>query len=683
MKRCLSRLLSIIWCLACVIGCGTGDGPAGPAAPARPAGTPPSVAGSVPAPIARAPVVPSFADDVAPLIERYCLGCHEGSSAPGGVILNGSPGQVPRDKDRSRWLRVADVLRSGDMPPAPEPRPDAAELETINSWLDAAVFADDRGGAPVALRRLNRAEYNNTIRDLIGLDLRPADEFPSDDVGYGFDNVAEVLSTSPILLEQYLAAADRVVGEAFRSPEARRRITDPPADTVAPALRRFKPPVRSYPDKSIYVPKKVVRDPELEEQQRVYDILRAFADRAFRRPATHDELTRLVGIIQSAQKDGEGREPAIRLALQAVLMSPYFLYRIGPGCDQGSSDAPLPENDFDLAARLSYFLWSSMPDEELFGLASRAALRRGDVLRSQVMRMLRDPKSRALAGNFSGQWLQTRALKEFTPDPTLFPDFDEPLRAAMVEETELFFRSIQDEDRSVLLLLDADYTFVNDRLARHYGIAGVDSQAFRRVSLSGTARGGVLTQASVLAVTSNPTRTSPAKRGKWILENVLGAPPPPPPSGVEALERDHGAGLADTLRQRMERHRREPRCASCHRRMDPLGFGLENFDAVGGWRTHEGGRPIDPSGELPGMGTFRGPAELKALLSSRREAFCRCLAEKMLTYATGRGLRRSDRRDVDRIVARLAEDEYRFSTLVLAIAESGPFRQRDGRSDGP
>ena len=262
-----------------------------------------------------------------------------------------------------------------------------------------------------------------------------------------------------------------------------------------------------------------------------------------------------------------------------------------------------------------------MPDEALFRLASRGALRRGDVLRSQVKRMLGDPKSRALAENFAGQWLQTRALKEFTPDPALFPDFDEPLRAAMLEETELFFASIQDEDRNVLLLLDADYTFVNGRLARHYGIAGVEGESFRRVSLSGTVRGGVLTQASVLAVTSNPTRTSPAKREEVDSGERAGcsSASAPPPSGVEALERDHGScRLADTLRQRMERHRREPGCASCHRRMDPLGFGLENFDAVGGWRMDEGGRPIDPSGELPGMGAFRGPAELKATCSHRR-----------------------------------------------------------------
>jgi hypothetical protein len=287
--------------------------------------------------------------------------------------------------------------------------------------------------------------------------------------------------------------------------------------------------------------------------------------------------------------------------------------------------------------------------------------------------MLRDRNARALAESFAPQWLQTRKLKEFTPDPTLFPDFDESLRAAMLVETELFFESIRDKDRDVREFLDADYTFVNERLAQHYGITGVRGGWFRRVSLAGTHRGGVLTQASVLAATSNPNRTSPVKRGKWILENILGSPPSPPPAGVEALKEGKEHGDSGTLRQQMERHRTNPACAACHRRMDPLGFGLENFNAIGGWRSSEGGKPVDASGELPGARDFHGPAGLKAALLSRRDAFARCLAEKMLTYALGRGLDRGDRRAVDQIVARLAHNEYRFSALILAVVESEPF----------
>ncbi len=343
----------------------------------------------------------------------------------------------------------------------------------------------------------------------------------------------------------------------------------------------------------------------------------------------------------------------------------------------------LPDNDFDLASRLSYFLWSSMPDDELLRLAAQGSLRRRENLQAQVGRMLRDPRSHALAENFGGQWLQTRQLREFVPDPVLFPDFDESLRSAMLEETRLFCVSIQDEDRSVLDFLDADYTFVNERLARHYGLPGVRGEGFRRVSFAGTPRGGILTQASILTATSNPTRTSPVKRGKWILENILGIPLSPPPSGVEALK--DGAGLASsgTLRERMERHRTDPACASCHRRMDPLGFGLENFDATGGWRTHDGTQPIDSSGKLPGGSEFRGPVELRTALRLRRDAFTRCLAEKMLTYALGRGLDRSDRRAVNRIVARLARNEYRYSALVMAIVESKPFLSPPSTGDQP
>jgi hypothetical protein len=626
---------------------------------------------------------PADFKDVAPLIDRYCLHCHDSDGASGGVVMDNFRDDAPdAEGHRSLWVRVADVLRSNSMPPDGEPRPDPTELETINSWLDVVAFAGDHSYGAVTLRRLNRVEYNNTIRDIIGLDLRPADEFPSDDIGYGFDNIGEVLATSPVLVERYLAASDSVIGAAFRSPEARKRIMNPPADSFPRAFRRYKPPVRSFADKRVFVPR-VVKDPELERQQHIYDILRAFTDRAFRRPATHDELTRLLGIVLSAEKDGEGPEPAIQIALRTVLVSPHFLFLVESVPGEDPSSPPLPENDFDLAARLSYFLWSSMPDEDLLRTAARGGLRHGANLETQVKRMLGDRRSHALAESFWGQWLQTRNLAEFAPDPVLFPEFDEPLRAAMLRETELFCASIQDEDRSLLEFLDADYTFVNERLARHYGIPGVEGEGFRRVSLAGTPRRGVLTQASVLAVTSNPTRTSPVKRGRWILENILGAPPSPPPSGVEALQEGKGAGPSGTLRDRMERHRTEPGCASCHRRMDPLGFSLENFDAIGGWRTDDGGGPVDPSGKLPGGKEIRGPSGLRAVLSSRRDAFARCLVEKMLTYALGRGLRRSDRRDVDRIAAKLARDGYRFSALVVAVVESEPFQARDGRWEGP
>jgi hypothetical protein len=322
-----------------------------------------------------------------------------------------------------------------------------------------------------------------------------------------------------------------------------------------------------------------------------------------------------------------------------------------------------------------------MPDDELSQLARKKTLREPEVLEKQVRRMLKDPRSRALVENFAGQWLQLRTLKDFKPDPDLFPGFDDKLRSAMLQETELFFENIVREDRGILDFIDADYTFVNERLAKHYGLPGVKGEQFRRVSLTGTPRGGILTQAAVLSVTSNPTRTSPVKRGKWILENILGTPPPPPPPGVEELKDDKQAVLSGSLRQRMEQHRANPMCASCHQRMDPLGFGFENFDAVGAWRTKEGKHAIDPSGTLPGGQSFKGPAELRTILKARQDAFARCLTEKLLTYALGRGVERSDRCVLDDIVKSAGKDNYKFSRLVIDIVKSDPFQKRRGKGE--
>ena len=321
-----------------------------------------------------------------------------------------------------------------------------------------------------------------------------------------------------------------------------------------------------------------------------------------------------------------------------------------------------------------------MPDDELFELARTGALRTDGHLEAQVRRMLADPKSQALVENFAGQWLQLRNLKTVTPDTGTYPDFDEPLRAAMRTETELFFAAIMREDRSVLEFLDADYTFVNERLARHYGIADVEGDEFRRVPLDPQHRGGVLGQASVLTVTSNPTRTSPVKRGKWVLENLLGTPPPPPPENVPPLEE---VQLTGTLRERMEQHRANAVCASCHKAMDPLGFGLENYDGIGGWRDKDGEFAIDASGELPNGQSFAGPRELKQILTARQDEFVRCLSEKMLTYGLGRGVEYSDRCTVNDIARAVAQHDYTFSSLILAVVESDAFGKRTVRGSNP
>jgi hypothetical protein len=624
------------------------------------------------------PPPPAFATEIAPVLAAYCLPCHGAQTARGGIDLAAARDDASAALALPLLERVAAAVRSGGMPPAGRPRPGPAELDALGVWLDAAAARREAPAGRVTVRRLNRAEYANSLRDLCGTDSHPADDFPADDTGYGFDTTAEVLSLPPVLLERYLAAAERAVDAAFRHDEGRRRLLNPPDSPVPLAYRQVRLPERDHVRDRLVLSSRDLPppDPVEEERQRAYPVLMAFADRAFRRPTTHDEVTRLLRFAEDARREGEGVEHGVRLAFQAALCSPRFLFRT-------ESASPGRVDDFELAARLSYFLWSSVPDDELFAHAARGTLRRGNTLARQVRRMLRDPKSRALAENFAGQWLRTRGLRELTPDPARFPDFDEPLREAMIRETELVFDAVVREDRSVLDLLDADYTFANDRLARHYRIDGVRGSEFRRVSLAGTPRRGVITHASVLTVTSNPTRTSPVKRGRWLLDTVLGAPPPSPPPGVEQLGEAHEAG-GMTLRGRTERHRSDPACAACHAAMDPLGFGLESFDAVGAWRTHEeGGLPVDTSGVLPDGRAFDGPAGLRAVLLERREAFARCLAEKLFTYALGRSPDRGDRRAVADVARKLVADGYRFSALVLALTHSDPFQSRAGGGGVP
>ena len=413
-----------------------------------------------------------------------------------------------------------------------------------------------------------------------------------------------------------------------------------------------------------------------DEDGRAREIMTRFATRAYRRPVASEEVDRLVRFVRLAGENGDSFELGIRLAVQAALVSPNFLFRVELDADTAADVPAHTIDDYQLASRLSYFLWSSMPDDELFWLAERGALASPETLAVQVKRMLADPRSQALAENFAGQWLQLRNLDLVSPDRKRFKDFDDPLRLAMRQETEMFFASIMREDRSVLDLLDADYTFLNEPLAKHYGIEGVTGDEFRRVALDDRRRGGVLMQASILTITSNPTRTSPVKRGKWIMEQILGTPPPPPPASVPELEQ---VKLEGTLRQKIEQHRENATCAVCHARMDPLGFALENFDAVGAWRDKDEEREIDASGVLPGGQKFAGAAELRSILKSRPESFARSMARKMLTYALGRGLEAYDTQAVYEIAARMKAADYKFSSLVLEVVRSEPFRMRRSR----
>lgn len=735
-----------------------------------------------------------FAHLVAPLVQKYCASCHSTAAPTAGVSLTKYRNSASLIKDRDLWDRVAASLRSGHMPPKGVPGPSEGERTRVVAWIEstlsrASCYIKDPGR--VTVRRLNRAEYNNTVRDLLGVNLRPADEFPSDDVGYGFDNIGDVLSTSPLLLEKYLAAAEKIAAvaivvqdnrpkgvkfEAAHLPgggepfgQSGRVLTSAGAlnvdytfPTAGDYLVRVRAaghqagpePVkmavllngkevgtlsvgaveaapRNYAlnlavpqpgkgqvslafanpyhnpddpnpknrDRNLIVeyveivsPPRPRSSPLPESHRRILfvtpnatnhkecarKIVRGVAGRAFRRPVTDGEVERLARYVEMAEEQGDSFERGIQLALQAILVSPHFLFRVELDKDPNNPKSARLLGDYELASRLSYFLWSSMPDDTLFTLAREGRLKNKSVLVEQARRMLKDPKARALAENFAGQWLQLRNLSNMAPDTGRFPTFNEELRAAMRTETEMFFESIVQEDRSILEFIDAPYTFLNERLAKHYGLQGVSGESFRRVQLADNRRGGLLTQASILTVTSNPTRTSPVKRGKWILEQILGTPPPPPPPNVPDLPDNKGGPLSGTLRQRMEQHRKDPNCASCHTRMDALGFGFENYDAVGAWRTQDGDAQIDPSGVLPDGKRFQGPAELKSVLKTQKSLFVRNMADKLLTYALGRGTESYDRCVIDTVASAVVKQNYRFSSLVTEIVTSDPFRQRRG-----
>ncbi|MBV8819212.1 MAG: DUF1592 domain-containing protein, partial [Acidobacteriaceae bacterium] len=409
-------------------------------------------------------------------------------------------------------------------------------------------------------------------------------------------------------------------------------------------------------------------------------IITDFAHRAFRRPVTEHELQPYLNLFAASRKNGASFDESIATGLEAILVSPDFLFRIEPTAAVAKATSETePIGDVALASRLSYFLWSTMPDEELLRLAEHKTLHKPEVLEAQVQRMLKDPKSKALVENFAGQWLELRRLESVVPDRQKFPQFDEYLRMSMRQETEMFFANMVSENGNILDFIDGKYTFLNEKLADFYGIPGVKGPEFRRVDLTGTPRGGALAQASVLTVSSYATRTSPVLRGKWILENFLNAPPPPPPPNVPALD-ESKIGATGSIRQQMEAHRANPLCASCHSKMDPLGFGFENFNAIGEWRTQDGKFPVDASGKLPDGRSFDGPDGLKTLLRAQPEAFAECVTDKLLTYALGRGLERYDRRTVRDIAKQLAAQDYRFDSLVFDIVNSLPFQMRRGDS---
>ena len=780
----------------------------------------------------------SFSREGLPFLKTYCFGCHTGDQPAAEISLDVFSDDMSLIENRDIWDRVLDMVATGYMPPSEsDVQPPLEASEAFVKHIEAIFEHADRTAKPdpgrITVRRLNRVEYKNTVRDLLGVDFDPTENFPADDVGHGFDNIGDVLTMSPLLMERYLEAAEAIATRVILVeppppskryqrgsrlnprhddvPDTRFRLLDPTATeawksgpfTTGAAFFRMSPdeeiiykatlhaetdsetpvevalfiegealaevspseelahlvgvdpaaenrikilktfevtsrdpkknqtleflvtgipniekvgiamvkptagepsaklqirtlwaegPLDTRPDTQLEI---LACTPDIPQIDQTREVLTRLLRRGYRRPPTETEIAQLVQFVGAIQADGMKWEAGIQEAIKVILCSPKFLFRLELD-DRPQGPEPYAIDEFQLASRLSYFLWRSMPDDELFELASQNQLTAN--LETQVKRMLADPKATEMARDFGTQWLQIQRLATVTPDQERFPTFGRRLRAAMLKETELFLESIFREDRSVLDLLDADYTFLNQELANHYGIAdtngnwlyqketvpggeAIKGKAFQRVALQGSSRGGILTHASVLTVTSNPTRTSPVKRGRWVLEQVLGTPPPPPPPDVPELEEDEAETTGTTLRELLEQHRADPACANCHAKMDPIGFALENYNAIGAFRNKDGEIEIDTTAELPDGTTFEGITDLKQILKDKKQEFVRCLTEKLLTYALGRGLEYYDRPTVDRIVAQLEAEGYRSSALITEIVKSDPFRLRRGTED--
>jgi mono/diheme cytochrome c family protein len=762
----------------------------GAAAAAAPRTTPaaPAARTNASRTVSKPPTVAAFTAATRELFDDTCSECHNPTDLSGGFDVNVYRSVDTLATDRDRWESILAKLKSREMPPDDAViQPSDEQIHTLVKLLEKEFERADAAMKPdpgrVTARRLNRAEYTNTIRDLLAVDFRADRNFPTDDSGEGFDNIGDVLTVSPVLMEKYLAAAGRIAERAIatgslpkpveveyslRFKNLRRidpsnveathrfdfdadyelkiglpgqRAKDAPpvtlglwidgkleqttrVETRPSGLVYFNPfseerirvpitegdhtlrlgfiddPfVKTLPQDEIYKDsvnkwvgavtvvgpfatsgekpsrKKILVCDPASGPRCVDRILATLARRAYRRPVTGAEVAALKRFVDMATADGQSVEQGIGLAIQAMLVSPHFLFHIERDLYPNDPGRMHRVSDVELASRLSYFLWNSMPDDELLSLAERRRLSVPQVLDAQVARLLADPKSAAMAENFAGQWLEIRNLDTIKPDPQKFPAWTPELREAMKTETRMFFDTILRENRPIGDFIDARYTFLNELLAKHYGIDGVSGPEFRRVDLETGERGGVLTHGSVLAVSSYPTRTSVVIRGKYILQNILGTPPPPPPADVPALD-EQAVGTTASLRKQMETHRTNAICASCHSRMDPLGFALENYDAIGKWRTMDGGFPVDSSGILPGGKKFANSAEMRQILSERVPELTRTLTEKLLIYSLGRGLQRYDRPTVNGITKKVAASGYGFQTLVQEVVRSLPFQSR-------
>jgi hypothetical protein len=627
-------------------------------------------------PEAASPKGPVFTETIRPLLKSYCFECHNTNKRKAGLNLEKIDTESDALDSFDVWAQVGERLRGKEMPPAKSKQPTEDERQTLLAWVkhvaESQVNFDTLSkeqlekqlAGPTMSRRLSRIEYNNTLRDLFGVDLHAGDLLPSEGGGgEGFDNTGATLFTTPVLMEKYLEAAELVLGTLLPASHAQ--------DKGQPAEKVETEKLDAVRRKLLCA----VPGPNTTPRAAARTVLESVLPRAFRRPTTAKEVERYLSMFDKAAHRGDSYEQSLKLALKGVLVSPSFLFLTETPPDR---TGVYQLGHYEVAAHLSYFLWASMPDAELFQLASQGKLHDEKVLREQVQRMVRDPRARSLADGFAAQWLGIRPLgATIRPDSKLFPEFDNELAAAMREETMRFFDTIMRQDRSVLEIINADYTFVNERLAAHYKIEGVKGPQMQRVKLDDPVRGGVLGQASILTVTSFPHRTSPVLRGRWVLEELLGAEVPPPPPDVPVLEERKKEANTLTLRQKLEKHRSKAECANCHSRMDPLGFGLENFDPLGRWRTEQGGHPIDTVGILPTGEKFNGPEELKKLLLEKhRPEFLRNLCRKMLGYALAREIKRVDMCVVKDCVQALEQGEFRASRLLETIVISYPFSHR-------
>lgn len=586
-------------------------------------------------------------------LHTYCVKCHQGEKAKAAIDLTELRTAASMKADPKTWGNVIARVRDGEMPPvgspAPTPREREQFVEQTRKPLVAAIREAGPKPGPAPLRRLNRTEYVATVRDLLGSPQIPSQSLPDDGAGgEGFDNAAETLFLSPLHAEKYLAAAKEALEYAAKDPRSTRTfmVARPGAATT---------------------PEKAARQ-----------ILETFLPRAFRRPARDGEVEAYLKLFEAAQKRGDSFEQSVLFALQGVLISPHFLFRV----EEPNPDAkPRLVGEYEIASRLSYFLWASTPDDTLYKLARDGKLNRPEALREQAVRMLKDRKARESVESFVEQWLGTRELgRNVRPDRTLNPRYTNELEWSFKQEPVSFVQAMLAENRPLLDLIDSNYTYVDSALARHYGLKVANlKQQMTRVDLpEGSDRGGLLGMAGVLVVSSLPHRTSPVLRGKWVRETLLGSRPPPPPPDVPVLDAKKDAAKAKSVRELLEQHRKNAVCASCHNGIDPIGFGLENYDVLGRWRAEDAGKPIDAKGELPDGAKFDGPRELKKVLLRRKDDFVRHLTTKMLGYALGRGLTADDLCTVEEIVERVREGEYRSQVLVVEIVCSVPFRYRAG-----